>query len=107
MSALNEVYANVSDTVSSVVLAKEIATEAAEAVVAEEDRRRKTATIVLVSLGIAGAAIAIATAVFLATKNKDGERRGKVLYMKIKSKLPCKKKKENCCEVLADDDCDF
>lgn len=95
------------ENVSSVILAKEIATEAAEAVVAEEERRKKAWTIVLISLGAVAAVAAIGAAIFLATKNKDGERRGKVLWVKIKNKLPGKKKKENCCEALAEDDCDF
>ena len=107
MSAFNEVFTDVSDKMSSVVLAKEIATEAAEAVVAEEERRKKTIAIVLISLGIAAVAIIAAAGVFLATRDKNGERRGNVLVRKIKSKRPCKKKKEDCCEALAEDDCEF
>lgn len=108
MSSMNvkELYSDVSDKVSSVVLAKQIAEEAAEAVL-EEEKKKRTLVIVLVSVGVALVAAIAAAAVILSTKNKDGERRGKVLVMKIKNKLPGKKKKENCCEELAEDACDF
>ena len=103
---IKDVYSNVSDKVSSVIFAKKIAEEAAAAA-AEEEKKKRTLIIVLVSVGVALVAAITAAAVILATKNKDGERRGKVLVMKVKSKLPGKKKKENSCEELAEDACEF
>ena len=93
--------------VSDMLLAKQIAVDAAEAVVAEEEEKKKTLLIVLICVGVAAVAAIAAAAVILATKNKDGERRGKVVLMKIKEKLPAKKKKENMCEELAEDECEF
>jgi flagellar basal body-associated protein FliL len=90
-----------------VTLAKEIAEETAVAVVAEEEKKKKALIIALISVGVAVAAAIAAAAVILSTKNKDGERRGKVLIMKIKNKLPGKKKKEDSCEDFVDEDCDF
>ena len=92
---------------TDLLLAKQIAVDAAEAVVAEEEEKKKTLTIVLICVGVAVAAAVAAAAIVLATKNKDGERRGKVVLMKIKEKLPSKKKKENMCEELAEDGCEF
>ena len=74
------------------ILAKQIAVDTAEAVVAEEEKKKKTLAIVLICVGAALVAVIAAAAVILATKNKDGERRGKVVLMKIKEKLPKKKK---------------
>ena len=107
---VKELYSNVSDKVSSVIFAKKIAAEAAEAAAlaaAEEERKKRTLIIVLVSVGAALVAATAAAAIVLSTKNKDGERRGKVLVMKVKSKLPARKKKENCIEELAEDACVF
>lgn len=107
---VKELYSNVSDKVSSVIFAKKIAAEAAEAAAlaaAEEERKKRTLIIVLVSVGAALVAAAAAAAIVLSTKNKEGERRGKVLVMKIKNKLPAKKQKENSLEELAEDACVF
>ena len=107
---VKELYSNVSDKVSSVIFAKKIAAEAAEAAAiaaAEEEKKKRTLIIVLVSVGVALVAAIAAAAIVLSTRNKEGERRGKVLVMKIKSKLPAKKKKENACEELAEDACVF
>ena len=95
------------DVAENAVLVQKIAEEAVEAAVAERDQNKKILIAVLVSAGVAVVAAVAAAAVILSTKNKDGERRGKVLVMKIKSKLPAKKKKENCCEELAEDACEF
>ena len=103
---IKDIYSTVSDKVSSVIFAKKIAEEAAAAA-AEEEKKKRTLIIVLVSVGVALVAATAAAAIILSTKNKDGERRGKVLVMKIKSKLPGKKKKENSCEELAEDACEF
>ena len=103
---IKDLYSNVSDKVSSVIFAKKIAEEAAAAA-AEEEKKKRTLIIVLVSVGVALVAATAAAAIILSTKNKDGERRGKVLVMKIKNKLPAKKKKENVCEELAEDACEF
>ena len=104
---IKDLYSSVSDKVSSVIFAKKIAAEAAAAAAAEEERKKRTLIIVLVSVGVALVAAIAAAAIILSTKNKDGERRGKVLVMKIKSKLPAKKKKEDSCEELAEDACEF
>ena len=103
---IKDIYSTVSDKVSSVIFAKKIAEEAAAAA-AEEEKKKRTLIIVLVSVGVALVAAATAAAIILSTKNKDGERRGKVLVMKVKSKLPGKKKKEDTCEELAEDACEF
>ena len=103
---IKDLYSNVSDKISSVIFAKKIAAEAAEAA-AEEEKKKRVLIIVLVSVGVALVAATAAAAIILSTKNKDGERRGKVLIMKIKSKLPAKKKKEDSCEELAEDACEF
>ena len=100
---MNEIF----DVSENVLLAKQVAVETAEAVVAEEERKKKTLAIILICVGAALVAAVAAAAVILATKNKDGERRGKVVLMKIKEKLPSKKKKENMCEELAEDECEF
>ena len=101
------IYTDVAENVSSAVLVQKIAEEAVEAAVAERDQNKKVLIAVLISAGVAVVAAAAAAAVILSTKNKDGERRGKVLVMKIKSKLPANKKKENYCEELAEDACEF
>ena len=98
---IGEICSDVSDKVSSVVFAKKIAEEA------EEERKKRTLIIVLVSVGVALVVATAVAAIILSSKNKDGERRGKVLVMKIKSKLPGKKKKEDSCEELAEDACEF
>ena len=86
------------DVAENAVLVQKIAEEAVEAAVAERDQNKKVLTGVLIGVGVAVAAAVAAATVILLTKNKDGERRGKVLIMKIKSKLPCKKAEECCCE---------
>ena len=48
------------------------------------------------TIGSAGESVA-AGAIYLASKTEEGERRGKLIVEKIKSKLPCKKDEE-CCE---------
>ena len=95
------------DVAENAVLVHKIAEEAVEAAVAERDQNKKVLTGVIIGVGVAVVAAAVAAAVILLTKNKDGERRGKVLIMKIKSKLPAKKKKEDICEELAEDACEF
>ncbi len=95
------------DVAENAVLVKKIAEEAVEAAVAEREENKKVLTIVLVSVGAALVAAIAAAAIILSTKNKDGERRGKVLVMKVKNKFPSKKKKENCCEEIAEDACAF
>ena len=95
------------DVAENAVLVQKIAEEAVEAAVAERDQNKKILTAVLISAGVAVVAAAVTAAIILSTKNKDGERRGKVLVMKIKNKLPAKKKKENVCEELAEDACEF
>ena len=82
------IYADVQDKVTSVLFAKRIAEE--------EQRRKTTLLIVLISVAAAVVAAAAAVAVYCASKNAEGERRGTVLVAKIKSKLPCKK--AECCE---------
>ena len=94
----NHIYSDVADQVSSVVLAKEIVSD-----VIEERDSKKTTAIVLTVIGLILVAAVVGAGVFLATKNKDGERRGKVLARKIKKKLPSKKRKEN----LAEEDYEF
>jgi len=91
------IYSDVQDKVSSVIFAKKIA---------EEERKRKiTLVIVLVSVAVAVVAAIATAAIYLSSKNADGERRGKVLVEKIKSKLP--QKKAVCdCEELADELCE-
>lgn len=95
------------DVAENAILVQKIAEEAVEAAVAERDQNKKILTAVLISAGVAVVAAAVTAAIILSTKNKDGERRGKVLVMKIKNKLPAKKKKENVCEELAEDACEF
>ena len=95
------------DVTENAVLVQKIAEEAVEAAVAERNENKKILVAVLVSVGVAVAAAVAAAAIILYTKNKDGERRGKVLLMKIKNKLPANKKKENVCEELAEDACEF
>ena len=95
------------DVAENAVLVQKIAEEAVEAAVAERNENKKILTAVLISAGVAVVAAVAAAAIILSTKNKDGERRGKVLVMKIKNKLPAKKKKENICEELAEDACEF
>lgn len=85
---IKRIYADVQDKVTSVIFAKRIAEE--------EQRRKTTLLIVLISVGVAVIAAAAAVAIYCASKNAEGERRGKVLVAKIKSKLPCKK--AECCE---------
>ena len=81
------IYSDVQDKVSSVIFAKQIA---------EEERKRKlTVLIVLISVGVAVVAAVATAAIYLASKTEEGERRGKILVEKIKSKLP---KKAECCE---------
>ena len=95
------------DVAENAVLVQKIAEEAVEAAVSEREQNKKILTAVLISAGVAVLAAAVTAAVILSTKNKEGERRGKVLVMKIKNKLPAKKKKENDCEELAEDACEF
>ena len=95
------------DVAENAVLVQKIAEEAVEAAVAERDQNKKVVTGVLIGVGVAVVAAAVAATIILLTKNKEGERRGKVLVMKIKNKLPAKKKKENDCEELAEDACEF
>ena len=95
------------DVAENAVLVQKIAEEAVEAAVSERDQNKKILTAVLISAGVAVVAAVVTAAVILSTKNKEGERRGKVLVMKIKNKLPAKKKKENDCEELAEDACEF
>ena len=64
-------YADVQDKVTSVIYAKRIA----EA----EERRKTTLLIVLISVGVAIVAAIATAAVYCASKNAEGERRGKVL----------------------------
>ena len=97
---MNDIY----EVSESVMLTKQIAADTAEAVVAE-DKKKKALTVILIC-SIVVAVAAVVTAI-LVSKNKDGERRGKVVLMKIKEKLPSKKKKETLCEELAEDDCEF
>lgn len=85
---IGRIYADVQDKVTSVIFAKRIAEE--------EQRRKTTLLIVLISVGVAVIAAAAAVAIYCASKNAEGERRGAVLVAKIKSKLPCKK--AECCE---------
>ena len=85
---IGRIYADVQDKVTSVIFAKRIAEE--------EQRRKTTLLIVLISVAAAVVAAAAAVAIYCASKNAEGERRGKVLVAKIKSKLPCKK--AACCE---------
>ena len=83
------IYADAKDKVTAIIYAKQIA---------EEERKRKlTVTIVLISVAVAVVAAIAAAAIYLASKTEEGERRGKVLVEKIKSKLP-RKKAEECCE---------
>lgn len=84
------IYSDVQDKVTSVLFAKRIAEE--------EQRRKTTLLIVLISVAAAVVAAAAAVAIYCASKNADGERRGKVLVAKIKSKLPCKKAAVAECE---------
>lgn len=95
------------EVTENAALVNKIAEEAVEAAVAERDQNKKVLTGVLIGVGVVVVAAAVAAAVILSTKNKDGERRGKVLVMKIKSKIPAKKKKEDFCEEIAEDDCQF
>ena len=94
----NHIYSDVADQVSSVVLAKEIVSD-----VIEERDSKKTTAIVLTVIGLILVAAVVGAGVFLATKNKDGERRGKVLARKIKKKFPSKKRRE----TLAEDGYEF
>lgn len=91
------IYSDVQDKVSSVIFAKQIA---------EEERKRKlTVAIVLISVGVAVVAAVAAAAIYLSAKTEEGERRGKILVEKIKSKLP--KKAEVCeCEEAVEEACE-
>ncbi|MBE6684680.1 MAG: hypothetical protein E7592_03400 [Ruminococcaceae bacterium] len=80
-----------------------------------EEKKNRTLLFVLIGVGVAIVAAIAAAAIYLSSKNEDGERRGKVLVEKIKSKLPAKKTaeveelfEEECecdcaCEIAADD----
>ena len=72
-----------------------------------EQKKNRTLLFVLIGVGVAIVAAIAAAAIYLSSKNEEGERRGKVLVEKIKSKLPGKKKKEDSCEELAEDACEF
>lgn len=88
---IRRIYSDVQDKVSSVIFAKQIA---------EEQRKRKlTVLIVLISVGVAVVAAVSAAAIYLASKTEEGERRGKILVEKIKSKLPCKTEACECEET--------
>ena len=76
---IRSIYSDVSDKVSSVIFAKRIAEE--------QERRQRTLLIVLISVGVAVIAAVAAATIYLAAKTEDGERRGKVLVEKIKSKI--------------------
>lgn len=80
-----------------------------------EEKKNRTLLFVLIGVCVAVVAAIAAAAVYLSSKNEEGERRGKVLVEKIKSKLPAKKTEEaeveelfeeetECeCEVAVDD----
>ena len=89
----NQIYSDVADQVSSVVLAKELVAD-----VIEERDNKKTTAIVLTIIGLILVAAVAVAAVVLMSKNKNGERRGKVLVRKIKSKFPSKKRREEFVE---------
>ena len=92
------IYSDVQDKVSSVIFAKQIA---------EEERKRKlTVAIVLISVGVAVVAAVAAAAIYLSAKTEEGERRGKILVEKIKSKLPAKKTEEAEVEELFEEECE-
>ncbi len=89
------IYSDVSDKVSSVIFAKRIA---------EEERKRKlTILIVTISVAVAVVAAVSAAAIYLASKTEEGERRGKILVEKIKSKLPKKCDDECCCDEAVEE----
>ncbi len=91
------IYSDVSDKVTSVIFAKRIA---------EEERKRKlTVLIVCISVAVAVAAAVAAAAIYLASKTEEGERRGKLLVEKVKSKLPKKADECCCCDEVAEE-CD-
>jgi Tfp pilus assembly protein PilN len=79
-----------------------------------EQKKNRTLLFVLIGVGVAIVAAIAAAAVYLSSKNEEGQRRGQVLVEKIKSKLPAKKTaeveateefvEEACeCEIVADD----
>ena len=87
---INRIYSEAKDKITAVMFAKKIE---------EEERQRKlTVAIVVISAAVAVVAAVAAGAIYLASKTEDGERRGKLIVEKIKSKLPCKKAEECCCE---------
>ena len=84
------IYSDVQDKVTSVIFAKQIA---------EEQRKRKlTALIVLISVGVAVVAAIAAAAFYLASKTEEGVCRGKILVDNVKAKLPKLPKKACECE---------
>ena len=91
------IYSDVQDKVTSVIFAKQIA---------EEQRKRKlTALIVLISVGVAAVAAIAAAAFYLASKTEEGVCRGKILVDNVKAKLPKLPKKACECEC-ADEACE-
>jgi flagellar basal body-associated protein FliL len=88
----SRIYADVQDKFNSVIYAKRIAEE--------EQRRKTTLIIVLISVAVAVAAVATAATLYCVSKNEEGERRGKVLVAKIKSKLPKKAEACECDEAI-------
>lgn len=72
-----------------------------------EEKKNRTLLFVLIGVGVAIVAAVAAAAIYLSSKNEEGERRGKVLVEKIKSKLPAKKAEEAEEAVeLFEEDCD-
>lgn len=71
-----------------------------------EEKKNRTLLFVLIGVGVAIIAAIAAAAVYLSSKNEEGERRGKVLVEKIKSKLPAKKTEEAEVEELFEEECE-
>ena len=70
-----------------------------------EEKKNRTLLFVLIGVCVAVVAAVAAAAVYLSSKNEDGERRGKVLVEKIKSKLP-KKAEQSEVEELFEEECE-
>ena len=71
-----------------------------------EEKKNRTLLFVLIGVGVAIVAAIAAAAIYLSSKNEEGERRGKVLVEKIKSKLPAKKAAEAEAEELFEEECE-
>ena len=72
-----------------------------------EQKKNRTLLFVLIGVGVAIVAAITAAAVYLSSKNEEGQRRGQVLVEKIKSKLPQKKTAEvEETEEFAEEECE-